>query len=51
MAKKVSKLVLSVDIFDLDVWVKIDPVINQSSATLWVRDASLIVGLLPFMIT
>ena len=45
----VCELVFGVNIFDLDFGVQIDPV-NQSSATLWVRDTCLIVGLLPLMI-
>ena len=36
-------------IFDLDFGVQVDSVKQPVSATLWVRDARLIVGLLPFM--
>ena len=46
-AQHVCQLVSSVDIFDLDLWILS---INQSGATLWVRDTCLIVGHLPLMI-
>ena len=46
----VSKLVLGVNIFDLDFGSKMIASNNQSNATLWVLDTCLIVGLLPLMI-
>ena len=50
MRQQVCKLVSGVNIFDLDFWVQIILSNNQSSATLWVRDTYLIVGLRPLMI-
>ena len=46
LAQYVGKFVFGVDVFDLD-FVRSN---NQSSATLWVLETCLIVGLLPFII-
>ena len=47
----VWELVFGVNKFDMDLcWSKLILSNGQSSATLWVRDTCLIVGLLPLMI-
>ena len=46
----VCELVLGVNVLDLDFWVQIDSIDNQSRATLWVLETCLIVGLLNFII-
>ena len=46
----VCQMVLGVDVFYLDLRVKIILSNNQSRATLWVLETCLIVGLLPFII-
>ena len=50
LSQHVSKLVLDVNVFDLDLGVQIDLSNNQSNATLWVLDTCLIVGLRPLSI-
>ena len=44
------ELVFGVDVFDLDLGVKLILSNNHSRATLWVLETCLIVGLLPFMV-
>ena len=46
----VRELVVGVNIFDLDLGAQLILSNNQSSATLWVLDTCLIVGLLPLII-
>ena len=48
--KHFGKLFFGVNIFDLDFRVQLPLSNNQSSATLWVLDTCLSVGLLPLMI-
>ena len=53
LCQYVCELVLGVNVFDLDLGVRIDSIKqsnNQSRATLWVLESCLIVRLLPFMI-
>ena len=46
----VCELVFGDNITDLDFGVQVDPVNNQSRATLWVLETCLIVGLRPLVI-
>ena len=46
----VSELVFGVNVFDLDFGIQINSIKQQSSATLWVLETCLIVGLVPLMI-
>ena len=51
LGQYVCELVFGVNVFDLDFWsTKLIRSNNQSSATLWVLETCLIVGLLPLMI-
>ena len=44
------RVFFGVNVFDLDFGVQINSIKQPSSATLWVRETCLIVGLLPIMI-
>ena len=50
LCQDVCELALGVNLFDLNLGVKINSINNKSRATLWVLETCLIVGLLPFII-